>query len=145
MGLVAPCSECDLAAGGSALGVEPLRRGPFLVHPKPEPAPVPGWLVVAPARHVEQLDELTPEELLALGPLLGQVAAALRSCTPTAKVYLSVFAEVLAHLHVHVIARPPGLAPELRGARIFQASAEPGPGASAACAAVARAVLTRLR
>ena len=139
---MAPCSECDLAAGGSALDVAPLRRGPFLVHARPEPPPVPGWMVVAPTRHVEQVDELTAEELLALGPLLGQVAAALRSCTPTAKVYVSVFAEVLAHLHVHVIARPPGLAAELRGARIFQASAEPEAGA--ACAAVARAVLTRL-
>ena len=141
---MAPCSECDLAAGGSALDVAPLRRGPFLVHARPEPPPVPGWMVVAPTRHVEQVDELTAEELLALGPLLGQVAAALRSCTPTAKVYVSVFAEVLAHLHVHVIARPPGLASEMLGPRIFQASAEPGSEAGTVCAAVARAVLARL-
>ncbi len=96
-----------------------LRLGRFAVHPKLEPPPVPGWLVVAPRRHVEQWDELDARELAELGPLVSRVATALRACTPTAKVYVSVFAEMLPHFHVHVVARPPELAAEERGARLF--------------------------
>jgi diadenosine tetraphosphate (Ap4A) HIT family hydrolase len=75
--------------------------------------------VVAPARHVEQVDALTPDEQRALGPLLTEVAAAVRAETPCEKVYVSIFTEVLNHLHVHVIARPPGLPEEERGPRLF--------------------------
>jgi diadenosine tetraphosphate (Ap4A) HIT family hydrolase/TM2 domain-containing membrane protein YozV len=124
----AACVQCRIAAGlEKPFGVSPLRRGPFLVHPRPAASPVPGWLVVAPARHVEQIDALDPEAAALLGPLLSEVAAALRAETPCEKVYVSVFAEVVPHLHVHVIARPPGLAPEARGPRLFlaQGTADP--------------------
>jgi diadenosine tetraphosphate (Ap4A) HIT family hydrolase len=112
------CPECAAArTGGRPTPL--LRRGAFLIHPRPEPAPVPGWLVVAPARHVEQIDALTSDEQRALGPLLAEVAGALRAETPCEKVYVSVFAEVLPHFHVHVIARPPGLPEEEVGPRLF--------------------------
>ena len=115
-----PCPECAIVRGGAAPGGAPvLRRGPFVVHPRPEPSPVPGWFVVAPVRHVEQVDALGPDEQRALGPLLADLAAALRAETPCEKVYVSVFAEVLPHLHVHVIARPPGLPADERGPRLF--------------------------
>ena len=115
-----PCPECRLVAGAAtARGVPALRLGLFVVHPRPEPPPVPGWMIVAPARHVEQWDELHARELAELGPLVARVASALRAETATVKVYVSVFAEVLPHLHVHVVARPPDLAPEKRCPRVF--------------------------
>jgi diadenosine tetraphosphate (Ap4A) HIT family hydrolase len=116
-----------------------LRRGPFVVHAIPEGGPVPGWLVVAPARHVEQIDALRPEELASLGPLLAQVAAALRAETTCEKVYVSIFAEVLPHLHVHVIARPPGLPAAQIGPRLFLAE-----GRAEGVEALTRRVLARL-
>jgi diadenosine tetraphosphate (Ap4A) HIT family hydrolase len=97
--------------------------------------------VVAPARHVEQIDALRPDELRELGPLLASVTAALRAETPCEKVYLSVFAEVLPHLHVHVIARPPGLPPEERGPRLLLAD---GRADAAGAEALARRVQARL-
>jgi diadenosine tetraphosphate (Ap4A) HIT family hydrolase len=99
----------------------PFYRGPFVVHPLPEGGAVPGWFVVAPLRHVEQVDALSTAELSALGPLLADLAAVLRAETGAAKVYLSVFAEVVPHLHVHVVARPNDLPPAERGARLFLA------------------------
>ena len=98
-----PCPECAIVQGAAPGGAPVLRRGPFVIHARPEPSPVPGWLVVAPVRHVEQVDALVPDEQRALGPLLAEVAAALRAETPCEKVYLSAFAEVLPHLHLHVI------------------------------------------
>ena len=118
------CPECRAAApGASVRGVRALRPGLFAVHPKLEPPPVAGWLVVAPQRHVEQWDALDARELAELGPLVARVAAALRAETPTAKVYVTVFAEVLPHFHLHVVARPPELATDERGARLFLSEA----------------------
>ena len=105
-------------------GAPTLRLGAFVVHPKLDSPPVPGWLVVAPLRHVEQWDALAARELRELAPLVARVSTALRAETPTAKVYVSVFAEVLPHFHLHVVARPPELAPDARGARLFLAEGQ---------------------
>ncbi len=102
---------------------------------------MPGWLFVAPARHVEQVDALDAVERAALGPLVAEVAAALRAETPCAKVYVSVFAEVLHHCHVHVVARPPDLPANERGARLFASERRADP---AEALAVARRVHARL-
>ncbi len=136
------CPECDLVrAGTTPLGGPVLRRGPFVVHARPEPIPVPGWLFVAPVRHVEQIDELDAGERTALGPLLAEVASALRAETPCAKVYVTVFAEVLHHCHVHVVARPPDLPEAERGPRLFASERRADP---AEARAVARRVHARL-
>jgi diadenosine tetraphosphate (Ap4A) HIT family hydrolase len=103
----------------SLTGAAALRLGAFALHEKLETPPVPGWLVLAPLRHVEQWDGLSAREQAELGPLVARVSAALRAETPTAKVYVSVFAEVLPHFHVHVVARPPELPAEERGAQLF--------------------------
>jgi diadenosine tetraphosphate (Ap4A) HIT family hydrolase len=93
-----------------------------VVHARLEPGGVPGWMIVAPERHVESLEALTSAERQALLPLVAEVSAALRAETPCAKTYVAVFSEVLPHLHVHVIARPPGLAEAFRGPRVFAAA-----------------------
>jgi len=112
------CPECDRIQ--RARGV--LVRGAFVVHGKPEPGPVPGWLVVAPRRHVEQLDELAPDEARELGPLLKDASAALRQAAGGEKIYLAVFAEQLPHLHVHLVARPPGWPLDERGAALLRSA-----------------------
>ena len=76
----ADCPECRVASGGaSARGLPALRVGSFVVHPKLEAPAVPGWLVVAPVRHVEQWDSLDAAELRELGPLVARVSGALRA------------------------------------------------------------------
>jgi len=138
----AACPECQVGLGkATAQGCSPWRSGPFLVHPSLDPSPVAGWLVIAPARHVEGWDALDAAEQRELGPLVARVSGALRAETKAAKVYVSLFAEVLPHFHLHVVARPADLPVEERGARIFLA--ERGvPEAEAQ--AVWRGVLSRL-
>jgi len=82
---------------------------------------VPGWLVVLPRRHVVALDELTSAEAADLGPLLRDVTSALRHVTGCEKTYVALFAEAegFSHVHFHVVPRMAGLAPELRGPRVF--------------------------
>ncbi len=111
------CRECDAQKNGET----PLlhRSGGFVVHPVLGGGAVPGWLVVAPERHVTQVDALTDEEAAALGPLLKRVGAALREATGGEKLYVAAFGELLPHFHVHLIARPDGFPREERGGRIF--------------------------
>lgn len=122
-------------------GLPPVQRGLFVVHPRAEDAAVPGWMIIAPVRHVEQWDELSPREQKELGELIGVVTSALREVTHAEKIYVNVFAEVVAHLHVHVIARTDDVPVEMRGPRIFQSTgADP-----AAADAIAEKVLTKLK
>jgi diadenosine tetraphosphate (Ap4A) HIT family hydrolase len=137
----ATCPECQVVAGRKdALGLSAQRVGSFVVHSKLEAPPVPGWIVLAPARHVEAPDALSAQEQRELGPLLARIAAALRAETPAEKVYVSLFAEVLPHVHWHVVARPPGLPEDRRGARLFLEPPAEAPASQAVC----RRVLARL-
>jgi diadenosine tetraphosphate (Ap4A) HIT family hydrolase len=81
---------------------------------------LPGWLVLVPRRHIERLDELTPEEAERLGPLLVELTRALRKVTGCVKTYVALYAEAegFAHVHFHVVPRMSDQDPALRGPRI---------------------------
>lgn len=82
---------------------------------------LPGWVVVAPARHVLSLAELSPDEAAALGPLLAAVSRAVMDVTGCVRTYAALFAEAegFEHLHVHVVPRHGDLPDDLRGPRVF--------------------------
>jgi diadenosine tetraphosphate (Ap4A) HIT family hydrolase len=141
--MTATCLECDFL-GQRADDPSVLRTGHFAVHGRIEAPPVPGWMIVAPHRHVEQLDALPPGAQAELGPLLARVSDALRAATPTARIYVCTWNEMLSHLHIHVIARPPDNPPERRGARLFLEDAPTDPAARKAADDVARTVLAAL-
>jgi diadenosine tetraphosphate (Ap4A) HIT family hydrolase len=83
---------------------------------------VPGWLVLVPRRHVTTLAELTDAEAAALGSWQVRLSRALARVLGCQKTYIAQFAEAegFAHVHFHVVPRPPDLGRELRGPRIFQ-------------------------
>lgn len=74
-----------------------------------------------PRRHIERLDELTPEEAQRLGPLLAGLTRALRNVTGCVKTYVALYAEAegFAHVHFHVVPRMPDQDPALRGPSII--------------------------
>ncbi len=80
-----------------------------------------GWLILAPLRHVQALDELTPEESTTLGELLRESSVALKTVTRCVKTYVMLFAEAegFAHLHVHLVPRMGDQPPDRRGPDVF--------------------------
>ena len=82
---------------------------------------LPGWLVLVPLRHVTSLADLTAAEAGSLGGWQVRASRALVSVTGCQKTYLAQFAEAegFAHVHFHIVPRPPDLPEELRGPRIF--------------------------
>ncbi|MBK5223358.1 MAG: HIT domain-containing protein [Acidimicrobiia bacterium] len=88
---------------------------------------IEGWLVLVARRHVTAVADLTADEALELGPMIRWVSLALAEVTGCEKTYVVQFAEhpEHPHVHVHVIARPPDLAPELQGPGIFGALGVP--------------------
>jgi diadenosine tetraphosphate (Ap4A) HIT family hydrolase len=80
-----------------------------------------GWLVLVPRRHVERLDELTPEEAARLGPLLAELTRAVCTVTGCTKTYVASFGEQegFAHVHFHVVPRMPDQLDEHRGPFVF--------------------------
>lgn len=121
-GAVPGCAECEVAAG---LRVPPgglLRPSPgLLVHAVLGSSPLAGWMVVAPARHVEHVGDLAAEEMAAVAEAARLLAGRQRDLLGATKSYVALFAEVVPHLHFHVVPRYPGTFPSLRGPRAFQA------------------------
>jgi diadenosine tetraphosphate (Ap4A) HIT family hydrolase len=83
---------------------------------------LPGWLVLVPRRHVTAVGDLTDAEAQGLGAWQVRLSRALHQVTGCQKTYVVQFAEAegFAHVHFHVVARPPDLPPEFRGPRVFQ-------------------------
>jgi diadenosine tetraphosphate (Ap4A) HIT family hydrolase len=82
---------------------------------------LPGWLVLIPRRHVISVAELTDAEAASLGSWQVRLSRALVAVVGCQKSYIAQFAEAagFAHVHFHIVPRPPDLPPELRGPRIF--------------------------
>ena len=82
---------------------------------------LPGWLVLLPRRHVTAIAELTDDEAASLGTWQVRLSRALHAVTGCAKTYVAQFAEAegFAHVHFHIVPRPPDLADDHRGPRVF--------------------------
>lgn len=81
-----------------------------------------GWLVLLPRRHVTSVSELSDAEAQSLGIWLVRLSQALHQVLGCPKTYVAQFAERegFSHVHFHLVAKPPALAQDLRGHRIFQ-------------------------
>lgn len=99
-----PCMTCELTARrdqGTAPLWDSIHRTPFWDVVHSYNTSLPGWLVLVARRHLEAIDELTPEEALELGLLLRKTSLALKEITGCLKTYVIQFAEAAEHPHVH--------------------------------------------
>jgi diadenosine tetraphosphate (Ap4A) HIT family hydrolase len=63
---------------------------------------VPGFSILMPKRHVPHITDLAGMEAATLGDALGRSTRALQQATGTQVVYVYVFGEGIAHLHIHL-------------------------------------------
>lgn len=75
------------------------------------PAVWRGFLIIKLKRHCEHLSELTPDEALALGPVVRSTCSALTDVLHPAKVYVCSFGDGVKHIHFWVLPRPADMRP----------------------------------
>jgi diadenosine tetraphosphate (Ap4A) HIT family hydrolase len=68
----------------------------------------PGFAYLEPKRHISDITRLDGAEATSLGPTLARVTAALRDETHAERVYIYVFGDGVAHLHLHLAPHHPG-------------------------------------
>jgi diadenosine tetraphosphate (Ap4A) HIT family hydrolase len=81
------------------------------------PLPLVGWLILKTIRHTEGIVGLNAEEGAELGRLLEVLPKVLAKVSGAEQVYVCVFTEVVAHLHIHLIPRAAGQS--VRGPKLF--------------------------
>jgi diadenosine tetraphosphate (Ap4A) HIT family hydrolase len=97
------------------------------------PTKLVGWIVLVLKRHAESLHELSADECLEMGALIGRTARALREETGCEKEYVACSAEAdhFHRVHIHLVPRQADLPHDLQGSRNF-ALLKPTPGEAAA-------------
>jgi diadenosine tetraphosphate (Ap4A) HIT family hydrolase len=99
-----------------------------------------GRLLVEPRRHVEGLEELTPDEAASLGRAAAAASGALKQRGGAEHVYAFVISDAVRHTHLHLLPRYPGTPADVR----FTAMVD-WPGAPLGDAAAVAAFVDRLR
>lgn len=101
--MATPCSLCERIE----LSVDPMalkRSAHSLLYHMPG-IDLPGYLVVAPLRHVEHVGMLDDAELLDLVRLQAKAIREIMELPTVQRVYTLSFGEMLPHLHIHLFPR----------------------------------------
>lgn len=118
------CAECAAIRGDRLPEGGFLFENPdFVVHGVLGGSPLPGWIVIAPRRHLESIAELSARQQARWFELAALVDQAQRAALGAEKVYIALFAEVIPHLHLHLVPRYADTPAELRGPRCFLSDA----------------------
>jgi len=105
---VRDCIGCDVIAGRIKPpgGVICQDTHWMATHALPSPeVPLRGLLVLQPKRHVEELSELTPQEAIALGPLLRRLSSAMQQALRPERIYACSLGEGIKHVHFLLLPR----------------------------------------
>jgi diadenosine tetraphosphate (Ap4A) HIT family hydrolase len=87
----------------------------------------PGSSYLEPKRHIRSIAELDGEEAATLGVVLARAAAALREAASAKLVYVYIFGDGIAHLHIHLAPHQDGDALNtaiIRGEMVEQTTAD---------------------
>jgi diadenosine tetraphosphate (Ap4A) HIT family hydrolase len=101
------CLACDLAQGRRALpGGLITETGGWRVEHCVGPLGV-GTLLVKPSRHIETVADLSPDEAVALGPLLSKTAAIVTALCDPEQVYVCLWSHAGGRRgHIHFVVQP---------------------------------------
>lgn len=100
------CAICAVHHDASSRGRYEIARGRlWLLRHHPDPAPLPGWLLLDSCRHLAGPADFTTLEAQAWGPAVRWASALVRELTACDRVYAIAFGEGAPHLHLHLIPR----------------------------------------
>ena len=102
----AACDVCHANAGeepshGGVIFANDL----WFVRHSPLPAPLAGWMMLHPQRHVQGPAHFTDEEAANFGPLLRHLTHTLERVTGALRIYVVAFGESVPHMHAHLAPR----------------------------------------
>ena len=107
-----PCFICGLVSGDPAFAHYIVHEDEFAIAFLNKFPPLPGYVLVCPKAHLEQVTgDFSREDYLRLQALVHEVGEALRATLETERVYILSLGSQQAnrHVHWHVGALPPGV------------------------------------
>ena len=100
------CAICGLHGSTEARARYEIARGPlWLLRHHPDPAPLPGWLLLDARRHLEGPLAFSGEEASGWGAAVQAASRLVQELTGCERVYAIAFGEGAQHLHLHLIPR----------------------------------------
>jgi len=100
------CGVCQLHNNPEARSRYEIGRGPlWILRHHPDPAPLPGWLLLDARRHLGGPIDFLPNEAAAWGAAVQQASQLVQTLSGCDRVYAIAFGEGARHLHLHLIPR----------------------------------------
>jgi diadenosine tetraphosphate (Ap4A) HIT family hydrolase len=103
-----PCVICSGARGDKALGRIEVWRDALWRLTLSLDAEVLGFAYLEPLRHIANIAVLDGPEAASFGATIAKVSQALKAATGAELVYVYIFGDGVAHLHVHLAPHRPG-------------------------------------
>ena len=100
------CPICTLHNDPGACARHEISRTPlWVLRHHPDPAPLPGWLLLDARRHCGGPIHFTPEEACSWGASVQQASQLVARLSTCERVYVIAFGESARHLHLHLVPR----------------------------------------
>ena len=99
-----PCPICALHGEAAAVDAWEIARSDlWLLRHHPDPAPLPGWLLLDARRHLPGPVAFTDAEAAGWGGAVRAASRLVQQLTGCERVYAIAFGEGAPHLHLHLI------------------------------------------
>lgn len=100
------CAICQLHADPAARERYEIRRSElWVLRHHPDPAPLPGWLLLDSLRHCSGPLDFSEAEASDWGQAVRDASRLVKQITGCERVYAVAFGEGAQHLHLHLIPR----------------------------------------
>jgi diadenosine tetraphosphate (Ap4A) HIT family hydrolase len=103
-----PCVICSGAEGDKLLSRIEVWRDDLWRLTLSLDAEVPGFAYLEPIRHIASIADLDGPEAASFGTTIAKVTQALKTATGAPLVYVYIFGDGVAHLHLHLAPHRPG-------------------------------------
>ena len=100
------CAICQLHLDPQAQELYEIQRSElWVLRHHPDPAPLPGWLLLDSLRHCSGPVDFTEAEASGWGSAVRDASDLVKQITGCERVYAIAFGEGAQHLHLHLIPR----------------------------------------